>query len=255
MSRRRRSRWVMPPTDVSVSTISWNIFLSLLPVTLCWCVVRGINLDTAAGRQVRWRLWGPLMCLWLAFLPNTCYLLTEWRHFMNAFVSHPSYYWAMRNNPGTFVACMLYTLCFVLYSLVGVVTFYFSFRPLDRALRLPWFAKVAVFGVCAVGVYLGFTQRLNSWDLLTNTAVAHRVAVEALLRPQVVVVFVLFAILLWVSYEVVDVFLHGLRQRGRTEASVNPLPSSEPVSSGGLPDTCTARAVEQENASRHANRE
>ena len=62
--------------------IIWNVFLAAIPVVAGYALSLGASRFTIKRRIIPWLVWLPLLAVWFAFLPNTCYLLTEWRHFL-----------------------------------------------------------------------------------------------------------------------------------------------------------------------------
>ena len=77
--------------------LSTDLALAFVPVALAFGIAHGLRRDILrrdilrrdilrrdilTARRIRWELWLPLLLVWLLFLPNTCYLLTEWRHYL-----------------------------------------------------------------------------------------------------------------------------------------------------------------------------
>src|SRR5579862_155621 len=71
--------------------LTGNLTLALIPIGLGRWLKFGIDRDLSKRGRVRWALWIIVAFLWLAFLPNTAYLLTEWRHYLTTIVDDPSY--------------------------------------------------------------------------------------------------------------------------------------------------------------------
>ena len=64
------------------SNVVWNFFLALIPVVLAFVIYYGVQRDKRRDDPAHKVFWLGLMFIWLVFLPNTCYLVTEWRHFL-----------------------------------------------------------------------------------------------------------------------------------------------------------------------------
>ncbi len=124
----------------------WNLFLAWIPM------VAAIGFAT-----VRRRVWlVPLGAIWLAFLPNSPYLVTDlvhlgegyelWRH-------------VLQYGFAAWTGIML-----------GVVSLLLVHRRVQREFgAFPgWFTVVVSVGLCAIGVVIGRFQRWNSWDLVTR---------------------------------------------------------------------------------------
>lgn len=196
--------------------ILWNLFLAAIPVgtayLLAWCA----DTWTLRRKLVPWIAWLPLALVWLAFLPNTCYLLTEWRHFLfdNHFVAVRD---AVENDRTLMLHVARQGLFFVAYSGFGVLCFTLSIRPIERLLRkagvilLP--LTLGFFFLTSLGVYMGLIVRLNSWDILTRPGYVLDVAIGALSNPLLLETIVVFAFLLLLAYQLVDVWIDGLVYR------------------------------------------
>lgn len=203
--------------------IVWNLFLAIIPVALgygvAWCIER-YSLSGKGG--VAWWVWTPLVLAWFAFLPNACYLLTEWRHFL---LSPASPIGFMREAAADKDRRLLLTIftqswVFFLYTGVGLLAFALSIRPMERLLgktSVPGAVRlllgVALFVLTSLGVYLGLIVRLNSWDILRRPLYVLDVAGAVLLVPVRLKAILVFAALLWLLYKFVDIFLDGLALR------------------------------------------
>jgi uncharacterized membrane protein len=200
----------------SLRWILWNLSLAAIPVVAAYLLAAGVQGWTLRRRRVPWPAWLPLALIWFAFLPNTCYLLTEWRHFL--FDEH---FTGLRDAAETNRVLMLAVarqgLFFLGYSGFGVLCFALSIRPIERTLRearvplLPW--AIPFFVLTSLGVYLGLIVRLNSWDLVTRPAYVLITAFQALMNPLLLQTILSFAVLLWLLYETVDIWVDGFSTR------------------------------------------
>lgn len=134
------------PMSYPTKFLVWNLVLAWIPMI---CAV--------AFDLVERRLWLlPLGLVWLAFLPNAPYLVTDlvhlgegyelWRHVLQ------------------------YGFAAWTGVLLGVVSLLLVHRRLDDEFGAfwGWLAAVASVALCAVGVVIGRFQRWNSWDLVTR---------------------------------------------------------------------------------------
>jgi len=129
----------------------WNLFLAWLPYLF--------SLVVSAIHQVRPRRWGVLLIpggLWLLFLPNAFYIVTDFIHLVN----HPTIpIWydagllAITSWTGIFLAVVS------LYTLQRIVRDYFGNL-------FSWGFSLLVIGLNGYGVYLGRFLRWNSWDMM-----------------------------------------------------------------------------------------
>jgi uncharacterized membrane protein len=196
--------------------ILWNLFLAAIPVPLAYLLGAGAEAFTLRRRRVPWLVWLPLAVVWFAFLPNTCYLLTEWRHFLFG----PRFEGlrdAADTNRLVWLSFAKYGLFFLFYSAFGVLCFTLSVRPIEALLRrarinpLPW--AVPFFLLISLGVYMGLIVRLNSWEIVTRPDYVFGIAWNAVIHPRLCKAVITFAALLWLLYETVDIWVDGLNLR------------------------------------------
>lgn len=198
--------------------ILWNLFLAAIPVGLGYAIAFGAKRLTIDRKRTPWWVWLLPGLVWFAFLPNTCYLLTEWRHFLfdPRFVS-------IREDAGGNSVVMLTVakqgLFFFLYSGVGTLCFALSIRPIHRLLRRTritlglW--AIPFFFLISLGVYMGLNPRLNSWDLLNRPAFVFQIALHAFTNLLLLKTIVEFAAILWALYVIVDMWVDGVNLRFR----------------------------------------
>lgn len=159
---------------------------------------------------------GLLFLFWLAFLPNTCYLLTEWRHFLGKVLHSDIYRQADTNHAALFrlnVAAMYY----IMYSGLGVLCFTLAIRPVERAFRLlglkfPLFAPF-LFLFISIGVYLGLILRLNSWYVITRPMVVFHSILGITHSKALILAIIVFMIVIWGLYEGLDLWLDAFLDR------------------------------------------
>ena len=217
--------------------LCWNLFLAIIPVVAGWLFAAGLRSARRKHGGVRQypSTWPGLMLsalIWFFFLPNTCYLLTEWRHFL--FDSGPVMLrMEVAENPLLKLVVAEQGLFFVTYSALGVLCYALSIRFVAQAMRqnhisLLLFAA-PFYLLMSLGVYMGLIVRLNSWDIVTRPAHVWNVAQHALFSPTLLTVIIAFAFLLWALYEIVDIWLDGVEWRlNRAWQRFNPPASTIP---------------------------
>lgn len=215
----------------SIHWIAWNILLAVIPVAAAYLLAIGASEYSLRPNGVTWLAWLPLALVWFAFLPNTCYLLTEWRHFL-----FDPYFttWRMNadNNSMTRLIVARQGLFFLAYSGIGVLCYTLSIRPIERLLRRtrvsPLLLAPPFFFLTSLGVYMGLIRRLNSWDILARPRIVWDIAVHALTTPLLLEVIGVFAVLLWLLYELVDIWVDGVAQRfARSASAPAPAPAGK----------------------------
>jgi uncharacterized membrane protein len=201
--------------------VIWNLFLAIIPVALGFVIAAGMRRQKRSGGAISWLFWLALLLIWLVFLPNTCYLLTEWRHYLATIVTSPVYLEAQTSRP-IFIDFLLMTGFYLLYTGCGLLTFFLAVWPLDRLARRRlrnwvWPLQALIFALCALGVYLGLIDRFNSWDL------AHPARLYAILetslrvqqRPLLFGFILGFGAILWLLYTFFDIWMDGAAWRLR----------------------------------------
>jgi uncharacterized membrane protein len=151
------------------SFLNWNLFLAWLPLLWAWLLINGLKVR-------RWQGWQllSLTVLWLAFLPNSFYLVTDFIHL----------------NPYLGVSLVFDSIMFMSFALtgllLGVVSVFLVHRELIK--RLPkkqvWLLLAVTFLLCSYAIYLGRYLGWNSWDLITDPAGILFDVFERLLNPS-----------------------------------------------------------------------
>ena len=151
--------WIKISLDLfnqSSDRIIWNLFLAFIPLIISYYLFRPL--------AIRNLVWWALLIVFLAFLPNAPYILTDSIHIIE--LSQKGYpLWAI-----TFILIPQYTL----FLLAGFGTYAVSLIKLDRYL-IDFISRkyiILINGIvhflCVVGIYVGRFERFNSWDLVTK---------------------------------------------------------------------------------------
>lgn len=133
--------------DLAFVFLLWNLLLAWVP----WrCAL-------AASRNSGWRR-GVWLAAWLAFLPNSYYVVTDLRHVTH---SPEAINWV---DLMAVVSCAWTSAMFGFGSVVVVQ---------DRIARARgavwgWLAALSALALSGFGVYLGRFRRWNSWDALLD---------------------------------------------------------------------------------------
>jgi uncharacterized membrane protein len=135
--------------SVGYPWIVWNLTLAWVPLVLALALLA----CSKRGRP-RWELIG-LGCVWLLFLPNAPYPVTDFVHLGYKHRVFDSLIFGSFGATG--VALGLVSLVIV----QGIVT-------RARGALAGWTVAAASLLASSVGIYLGRVQRLNSWDALTQ---------------------------------------------------------------------------------------
>ncbi|MEM8717833.1 MAG: DUF1361 domain-containing protein [Cyanobacteria bacterium P01_G01_bin.39] len=167
----------------SIIRIIWNLFLALIPLVLSFYLFRSrvsINL-----------LWGIAFLLFLVFLPNAPYVLTDSIHIIELSQNHPV--WAI-----ILVLIPQYTL----FIMAGFQAYVISLIRLEQYLANLVSAKylllvnLLVHVLCVVGIYIGRFERFNSWDFGTKpvnvivTIIADLIDIEKLFSMAIALIII-----------------------------------------------------------------
>lgn len=196
--------------------ILWNCWLALIPAILGYVVGEVGTRATRAGSALLWAAFVIVACVWMAFLPNTCYLITEWRHFLDQIDRHHLYERSGAEPQHLFDISLL-ALFYLFYSGFGVLALTLAVRPVERLVRL-WrfpFPLLApfLFIVLSLGVYLGLVLRFNSWDVVKRPAAVWAAVANIPHHPLLYFAIIVFGFLLWGLYEGLDIWADGMADR------------------------------------------
>lgn len=171
----------------------WNLFLAWLPLLFSL----GFRANTHRERRVLTGKNVLLIVLWLGFLPNSFYLMSDLIHLQSSGETSILYDIAMM-------------LSFIFNGLVlGYMSIYIVHKQFMRYFRERTvnFMLGMVFLSCGFAIYLGRYLRWNTWDILVNPAgilfdLSERV-INPVLHFQTYLVTLVFAGLLAAHYAVI----------------------------------------------------
>jgi uncharacterized membrane protein len=155
-----------------------NLVLAWIPVVLSYAIVVAARVHVPAVALF------VLGALWLLFLPNAPYLLTDVVHVHN-----------FRNPSPVLIAGGLGAL-----AVAGIVLYFACVATVRKAatLRLNRRAARWIPPVCALtaglGIYCGRFLRWNSWDVIANPLALVRYATRHLNDPAAVITAIGFAL-------------------------------------------------------------
>jgi uncharacterized membrane protein len=131
----------------------WNLFLACIPL------FASRLLQMAHARKIPDWVQLLLLAVWLAFLPNAPYVITDLIHL----------------QPGPSSRLYWYDLAMLLScGGVGLILGYSSLFDVHRIIadrfghRVGWIVATSTLLLSGFGIYLGRVLRWNSWDVVTN---------------------------------------------------------------------------------------
>ncbi|MBC7451662.1 MAG: DUF1361 domain-containing protein [Cytophagales bacterium] len=137
-------------SSLSYVFLAWNLLLAFIPYLISTTIHSG---------KLKGIIVFPAGIIWLLFLPNALYIITDFKH--------------LRERPfiPVWYDCLLLFSFSALALLFGLLSFYHVNQVLKRYLSKPFQHILLVFIsiITGFGVYLGRVERWNSWDFFTHT--------------------------------------------------------------------------------------
>jgi len=159
--------------------MTWNLALAAVPAALA------VGLFARPGRRGVW--WWAGVVVFVAFLPNAPYLVTDLVHLRGDVVQAPSNGVVLVGVLPLYAAFVAAGFAAYAVALAGVGT-----ELTRRGLgHLRVLVVAGLHGLCAVGIVLGRVARLNSWEPFTEPVGSLERSLDTLswrLTPFVVVV-------------------------------------------------------------------
>lgn len=187
----------------NASRIVWNLFLAFIPLGLSFWLFR-------RGRS-RSFIWWLGFVVFLAFLPNAPYILTDIIHLI----------YDVRAVDSVWVVTLIVFPLHLLFILSGFQAYVLSLINVGYYLqriglsKLILAAELFIHALCAVGIYLGRFPRYNSWDLITQPdALVNTVLEDLIGKIPLVIVFITFVIITILYWLFKQVTIGVLWQRG-----------------------------------------
>lgn len=154
--------WIQISGDLfnqSTPRIIWNLFLAFIPLLLSFYLFR-----PPVMRNI---LWWTLLLIFMAFLPNAPYILTDSIHIIEL---------SQENYPNWAIILILIPQ-YILFICLGFEAYVISLVKLELYLTNYIAQKYLILvnaiahSLCIVGVYLGRFERFNSWDFVTKPGI------------------------------------------------------------------------------------
>src|SRR6266487_2381340 len=170
--------------------IAWNLFLAWIPFVLALIIYdRG---RSAAPRPAL----GAAALLWLLFLPNAPYILTDLKY-IDGFTGASAFYDVVLLASAAWTGLLLgLTSLFLVHAVARRLVGAFNALPL----------VVGALALSSFGIYLGRVQRWNSWDVFVRPGSLFGDIAGGLLHPlshpHPIAVTILFTSFLLASYVV-----------------------------------------------------
>lgn len=164
--------------------ILWNLFLAFIPLALSFWLFR--------RKTPRTTFWWIVYIVFIAFLPNAPYLLTDIIHLIRG----------VRLGYSAWLIALIFLPVHLFAIISGFEAYVVSLINQDiylkrqGAAQFIFWSEISMHVLCAVGVYMGRFRRFNSWDLVTDPGnVVINTIDDLTSKRPLVVIFVTFLIL------------------------------------------------------------
>lgn len=175
--------------------IIWNLFLAFIPLALSFWLYR-------RKTKVRSLLWWVAFVVFLAFLPNAPYLLTDVIHLIRA----------TRMGYSVWIIVLIFIPLHLFAILAGFQAYVISVMNQSSYLKrigagkfIVW-SELITHALCVIGVYMGRFLRFNSWDLATDPGNVLLVTLDDVTakKPLLVIFisFIVLTVLYWLTKQV-----------------------------------------------------
>jgi len=193
------------PIQISLNLLSqsndriiWNLFLAFIPLALSYYLFHPL-----ARRNL---FWWALLIIFMAFLPNAPYILTDSIHIIE--LSQKDYpLWAI-----IFILIPQY----MVFITAGFGAYAMSLIKLDNYLinfinqKYLIVINAIAHLLCVVGIYLGRFERFNSWDLVTKPATVVLTTAQDLLDVGKLFSLAIAFISIWLLSELIKLVNNSL---------------------------------------------
>lgn len=175
--------------------IVWNLFLAFIPLLLSfWLFLRRTK-----KRSLFWWLG---LIIFIVFLPNAPYLLTDIIHLIEA----------IRAGYSIWITTLVFIPLHLLAIWVGWEAYVVSLINNSHYLKKNGAAKFVVVneliihGLSAIGIFLGRFRRFNSWDLVTKPDILFMSTIGDLTAKKpllvIAITFIILTILYWLTKQI-----------------------------------------------------
>jgi uncharacterized membrane protein len=185
--------------------IIWNLFLAFIPLALSfWLFYR--------HSKKRSLLWWISLIVFIAFLPNAPYLLTDIIHLIDA----------IRAGYSIWITTLIFIPLHLFAIGIGWEAYVISLLNQNYYLekqgvkKIIPIAEILVHALCAIGIYLGRFLRFNSWDLVTQPNILLTSTINNLTETKPLLVIVITFIILTIFYWIMKQVTLGILLRVRS---------------------------------------
>lgn len=203
-------------SETRFAFLIWNLFLAWIPLGFAWLAYTTHKLP----RRLMYLLMLGCGFLWLLFLPNAPYILTDLMH--------------LARNRNTVVPPWYDVIMLVWFAwnglLLGLVSMWLMHAALNRIFK-PWVGWLFIASTSVLsgfGIYLGRFLRWNSWDIVSDPASLASDILSPIIYPEenlrTLVFTALFGLFLFLAYSTLQVFGNLVGATRATNERFSPTP-------------------------------
>lgn len=180
--------------EYSHRLIAWNLFLAFIPLALSFWLFR-----QSRSRSLFWWI---VFLIFIAFLPNAPYVLTDIIHLIEL----------IRYGFSAWIITLVLIPQYLLFIISGFEAYVISLINLGYYLHISGRGKDIIWvelithALCAVGIFLGRFKRFNSWDFVTQTDSLFISVIEDLANKWavliIIITFITLVILYWIMKQI-----------------------------------------------------
>jgi uncharacterized membrane protein len=181
-------------------------------------------------RRSRSLLWWLGFFVFIAFLPNAPYVLTDVIHLVAD----------IRRNYSIWMITLVVIPQYFLFTLIGFEAYVLSLISLGDYLKRQGWGKfilgteLILHGLSAVGIYLGRFLRFNSWDIVTELDGLAERAVDDLIGKRPIFVMAITFLVITALYWMMKQVSLGIIQRQQQAIAPKPNNSNPDTSTAGF---------------------
>lgn len=181
--------------DYPVLVIVWNLLLVIVP----WLLAGGFYRYYQKTKFKTWLqkiLASLLAFVWLLFLPNAAYIITDVRHVADVCPANSLHNICLSN------ASLI--MFFFVYAIFGWLAFVYLLRQVHFVAAKIWNKRLATWlangliPLIALGVLLGLLNRWNSWEFFTTPVALFKTVLLYITNFDYFVNWLLFSLFLFI---------------------------------------------------------
>jgi uncharacterized membrane protein len=153
--------------SLALGFLGWNLFLAAVPAVAAWLFARAMGKESSTIEKIGW------FVVWLVFLPNAPYIITDFVH--------------LTPRPG--IPFWYDTALLVSCAGTGLLLGYTSIADVQLVVArkfsalMGWLSVIAAVLLSGFGIYLGRFLRWNSWDTITSSRQLSLEITDRLMNP------------------------------------------------------------------------